>query len=149
MIVESFEDASDLMGDVSIEDITEELFKAVRVNMNHQQKEAELWRSQRNTHNEAERNLRGHNEEELKLATREMTKRRRNYRARRITQEVQRVKNNQLVGDAQQCEEDGLATRDKQKWKNELERCLRKKYQDDEMKIEKEREKRNWWMGGK
>ena len=42
MIVESFEDASDLMGDVSIEDITEELFKAVRVNMNHQQKEAEL-----------------------------------------------------------------------------------------------------------
>ena len=72
-----------------------------------------------------------------------MTKRRRNYRARRITQEVQRVKNNQLVGHAQQCEEDGLATRDKQKWKNELERCLRKKYQDDEMKIEKEREKRN------
>ena len=47
---------------------------------------------------------------------------------------MQRVKNNQLVGEAQQCEEDGLATRDKPKWKNELERCLRKRCLDDDEK---------------
>ena len=143
--VESFEDASDLMCDVSIEDIAEELSNAVRVNLNHSEKEAELWRNQRNTNNEAERNLRGHNEEELMLATREMPNRSKKYRARRITQEVQRVKNNQLVGHAQQCEEDGLATRDKPKWKNELERCLRKRCRDDDEK--KARREIDEWEG--
>ena len=55
-------------------------------------------------------------------AKREMKRQRRKYRTRRITQEVQGVKNNQFVCHALQCEEDGLATRDRYKWIFEEER---------------------------
>ena len=48
-------------------------------------------------HLEAEKNLKGKESEELKVAKRELSKQRRKYKARRIMQETQKVKSKQTV----------------------------------------------------
>ena len=138
MIVESLEDASDLMDHVSIEDNSQELSNAVSaIKFDSSGKGSRIVKNSRE-HIQAERNLRGQSEEELMLAKREIKRQRRKYGTRIITQEMQGVKKNQFVCHALQCEEDGLAARGRQKWKIELERYSRKKYQDG-----KEGEERN------
>ena len=73
-------------------------------------------------HLEAEKNLRGKESEELKIAERELTKQRRKYKVRRILQETQKAKSKQNICNSLFCEKKGESTSDKQKWKEELER---------------------------
>ena len=80
----------------------------------------------------------------MKLAQRELTKQRRRYRARRIILEVQEVKNKHIVCHELHCEEEDAVTSVRQKWKKELERYSRMKYQDDEMKKMARRELEEW-----
>ena len=77
------------------------------------------------------------------LAKREIKRQRRKYGIRIITQEMQGVKKNQFVCHALQCEEDGLATRDRHKWKNWKD-IRGEKYQDDEMEKKAKREIDEW-----
>ena len=78
------------------------------------------------------------------MVKRALTRQRRKYKARRIIQEVQKGKKHQFVCRVLHCEENDMATRDRQTWKNELERYSRKKYQDDEMKTKAKRELVEW-----
>ena len=73
------------------------------------------------------------------MAKRELTKQRR-YRAKRIIQEVQKVKKKQTACHALYCEKERGPTSDRQKWKEELERYSRNKYQDEEMGIKAKKE---------
>ena len=90
-------------------------------------------------HLEAEKNLKGKEGEELKIS-----KQRRKCKARRILQEAQKVKSKQNVCHSVYCEREGEITGDKQRWKEELERYSKKKYQDAEMR-EKAKEELDEW----
>ena len=85
-------------------------------------------------HLEAEKNLRGKDSDVLKMATRKLTKQRRRYIARRIMQEMPKVKNKQAACQALDCGKEGETTSDKQNgrrsWKDST-----NKYQDDEMRM--------------
>ena len=96
MLVGGLEDAEDLMGNINIEDIAENLPMAARA-IEFESSGGERAKMVKKTkeHLDAEKNLRGKDGEELKMAKRELTKQRRRYRARRIMQEVQKVKNKQ------------------------------------------------------
>ena len=131
----SLEDAQDLMGEISIEDKTKNLPKAARAIEFESTGGRNKLTKKTKGHVEAQRNLRRKDGDELKLANKELTKQRRRYKARRIMQEMQKVKNKPFVCQALYCkEEEGHATTDRQKWKEELGRYLRKKYQDEEMR---------------
>ena len=85
-------------------------------------------------HLEAEKILRGKDGDELKMTETELTKQRRRYRAIKIMQEMQKVKNKKVGCHALFSEEkEGEIISDRQKWKEELERRSRNKYQDEEM----------------
>ena len=91
-------------------------------------------------HLEPEKNSRGRVGDELKMSERELANQRRKYRARRIIQEMQKVKNEQMICHALYCWKEGETTSDKQKWKEELERYSRNKYQDEEMRMKARKE---------
>ena len=92
MIVVSLEDAEDLILDLSIEDITNSLLKAARaVDFDSTEGRNKLTKETKE-HAEAERNLREKDGDELKLAKRELNKHGRRYKARRVIQEMQKVK---------------------------------------------------------
>ena len=95
-------------------------------------------------HLEAEKNLRGKEGDALKITKRELTKQRRRYKARRIIQEVQKAKKKQNACRELPCEKEGGKASDRQKWKEELERYSRKKYQDDGMNAKAEKELEEW-----
>ena len=93
-------------------------------------------------HLEAEKKLRGTDGDELKMAKRELTKQRRRYRARRIMQEMQNVKK-QAGCQVLFCEK-GETMSDRQKWKEELERYSRNKYQDEDMRMRARKDVDDW-----
>ena len=95
-------------------------------------------------HLEAEKNLRGKEDEGLKVAKRELSKQRRKYKARRILQETQKVKCKQNICHSLYCERQGGTTSNKQQWKEELKRYAKDKYQDDEMKKKTHKELDEW-----
>ena len=94
-------------------------------------------------HLEAEKNLRGKEGDALTMAKRELTKQRRRYKARRIMQEVQKAKKKQNACHELYCEKGG-ETSDRQKWKEELERYSRKRYQDEAMHAKAKKELEEW-----
>ena len=128
----SLEAAEDVMGEVSIEDITECIPKAAStVDIESAgrrnrlvKKTAELL--------EAERNLRGKIEEELKDAEKELGKQRRKYRARRIIQSLQEKQNQNEVCVTLYCENEKRTTCDRQKMERGAVKYSRSKYQDEE-----------------
>ena len=56
-----------------------------------------------------------------KAAKENLSKQRRKYKARRILQEMQKVKSKQIVCHDLYCEREGETTSDRQKWKEEFE----------------------------
>ena len=58
--------------------------------------------------------------------------------------ERENIKSKQTVCQALYCESEGGTTSDRQKWKEELERYSRNKYQDDEMKKKAKKELDEW-----
>ena len=103
MIVESLEDAEDPMGDISIEAITKNLPNAAKAIECESTRGGNRLIKKTKEHLEAEKNLRGKDGDELKMAKRELTKQRRRYTARRIMQEMQKVKNKQAGCQALFC----------------------------------------------
>ena len=59
-------------------------------------------------------------------------------------QEMQKVKNKQAGCQALFSEKEGETTSDRQKWKEELERYSRNKYQDEEMRMKARKELDEW-----
>ena len=59
-------------------------------------------------------------------------------------QGMQKVKNKQATSQALYCEKEGENTSDRQKWKEELERYSRNKYQDEEMRMKARKELDEW-----
>ena len=92
MLVADLEDAEDLMGTISIEDMVKNLPRAARATEFESSSGggAKMVKKTKE-HFDAEKNLRGKYDDELEIAKRELTKHRRKYRARRIMQEVQKV----------------------------------------------------------
>ena len=144
MIVGSQEDAEDLMGDISIEDITKNLPRAARAVEFESTGGGNKLVKKTEEHLEAEKNLQGKDGDELRMAKRELTEQRRRYRTRRIMQEMQKVKNKQAACQALYCEKEGETTSDRPKWKEELERYSRNKYQDEEMRMKARKELDEW-----
>ena len=99
-------------------------------------------------HLEAERRLRGKEGDALKMANRELTKQRRRHRARRIIQEVQKAKKKHNACHELYCDKGGK-TSERQKWKEELERYSRKKYQDEGMNSKAKEELEEWGERGR
>ena len=122
MIVGSLEDAEDLMENISIEDVTKNLPRAARAVEVESTAGGNKLVKKTKEHLEAEKNLQGKTGDELKMAKRELTKQRRRYRARRLMQEMQKVKNKQAG-------------------------CQRNKYQDDEMRMKARKEIDEWEEG--
>ena len=114
-IVGSLEDAEDLMGDISIEDITKNLPSAAGAVEFESTGGSNKLVKKTKEHLEAENHLRGKDGEELKVAKRELTEQKRRYRARRIIQEMQKVKNKQAGCQALYCDNEGETTSDRQK----------------------------------
>ena len=76
-IVGSLENVEDLMGDVSIEDIVRRICRVLPERLNFRislEEEGTSWLRRRKEHLEAEKNLRGKQVEEPKMAKRELTK---------------------------------------------------------------------------
>ena len=119
------------------------IYRWLRAQLNLDQQEDKKAVKSTQAHLEAERTLRGKDAEELKIANRELAKQRR-YRARRIIQEMQRVKNKQPACHALYCERERETTIDRQTWKEELERFSRNKHQDDEMRKKAKKELDDW-----
>ena len=92
MILGSLEDTEDLILDLSIEDITKTLPKAARAIDFDSTEGRHKLRKETKEHAEAEANLRVKDGDELKLAKKELNKQGRRYKARRVTQEIQKVK---------------------------------------------------------
>ena len=82
LIVGSLEDAEDPMGDISIEDITKNLPNAAKATEFESIGGGNKLVKKTEEHLETEKNLRGKDGEELKMAKRVLTKQRRRYRAR-------------------------------------------------------------------
>ena len=75
---------------------------------------------------------------------RELVKQRKKYRARRIIQEMQKVKNKHAGCQALHCEKEKATTSDRQKRKEELERYSRNMCQDEEMRVKAKSELDEW-----
>ena len=95
MIVGSLEGAADLMGDINIEDVTKNLRNAARAVEFESSGGRNKLVKRTIEHLEAERTLRGKDGNELKMSETKLTRQRRTYRARRIMQDVQKVKKEQ------------------------------------------------------
>ena len=103
------------MGDINIEDIAKNLPRGSRaVEFESSGGGGNKLVKKTKEHLEAEKNLRGKDGDELKMAKRELTKQRRRYRARRIMQEMQKGTNKLLV---MHCtvKKEGGTTSDRQK----------------------------------
>ena len=108
MLVAGLEDAEDLMGDISIEDMVKNLPRAARaIEFESSRGGGAKMVKKTKEHLDAEKNLRGKDDDELKMAKRELTKHRRRYRARRIMQEVQKVMKNTNACHKLYCENEG------------------------------------------
>ena len=139
------EDAEDLMGDINIEGILENLPMAARaIEFEFSRGGGAKMVKKTEEHLEAEKNLRGKEGDALKITKRELTKQRRRYKARRIIQEVQKANKKLNACHELHCEKEGGKTSDRQKWKEELERYSRKKYQDDGMNAKAKKELEEW-----
>ena len=100
--MESLEDVEDVMGGISIEDITNNLPNAARaVEFESTEGGNELVKKTKE-----QPNLQGKIGEYLKEAKREQAKQRRKYRARRIIQEMQEVTNKHAGCQATFCEKE-------------------------------------------
>ena len=108
---------------VKLEDITKKLPSAARAVEFEPTGGGNKLVKKTKEHLEAEKNLRGKDGEELKIASRELTKQRRKYRARRIMQEMQKVKNKQAGSQALFCEKEET-TSDRQKLGGGAEKIL-------------------------
>ena len=118
--VEGLEAAEDVMGDVSIDDMTECIPKAARAVEFESAGGGGGVKLVKKTkgHLEAEKNFRGRTGEELKEAKRNLAKQSRKYRARRTIQELQEVTNKTEGCHTLYCANEGT-TSDMQKWKDE------------------------------
>ena len=141
-IVGSLEDAEDPMGDVSIEGITKKLLNAARAVDFESIGGGNRLIKKTKEHLEAEEKLRGTDGDELKIAKRELIKQRRRYRARRMMQEMQKVQKE--AGCQALFVKKGETVSDRQKWKEELERYSRNKYQDEEMSMKTRKDVDEW-----
>ena len=138
-LMTALDDAEDLMGDINIEDNVENLSIAATIKGGGAKRVKKT-----KEHLEAEKNLRGKGADALTKAKRELTKQRRRYKARRITQEVEQAKKKQNACREVHFEKEGGKTTDRQKWKEELKTYSRKKYQDDEMNAKAKKELEEW-----
>ena len=86
--MESLEDAEDMMGHLSIEDITKKLQMAARAFGFESTGGRNSMVRKTREHLEAEMNLKGTEGDKLKIAKRKLSKQRRTYKARRILQET-------------------------------------------------------------
>ena len=108
MLVGSLDDAEDLMGDIRIKDIAKNLPRAARaIEFESSRGGGNKLVKKTKEHLEAERKVRGKDGDALQMTERELTKQRRRYRARRIMQEVQKVKNKQAACHTLYCEKGG------------------------------------------
>ena len=108
MLVAGLEDAEDLLSDISIEDMVKNLPTAARaIEFESSRGEGAKMVKKTKEHFDAEKNLRGKDDDELKMAKKELTKHRRRYRARRIMQEVQKVMKNTNACHKLYCENEG------------------------------------------
>ena len=145
MLVAGLRDAEDLMDDISIEDMVKNLLRSARAIELESSRGGEAKMMKKTKERlDVEKNSRGKDGDELKMARRELTKQRRKYRARRIMQEVQKVKNKQTACHGLYCRKEGGKTSGRQQWKEELERYSRIKYQDEEMRIKAKNELEEW-----
>ena len=107
MIVESLEDAEDVMGEVSIDDITKCIPKASRAVHVESAGGGNKLVKRKKGHLEGENNLRGTIRKEMKETQRQLAKQRK-YKARRTIQELLKMKNTDAGCHALYCVQEGV-----------------------------------------
>ena len=137
-------DLEDVMGEISIDDITKNTPKAARAVDFESSGGGNKLAKKTKERLESEKKFWWKAGEELKEAKRNLAKQRRKYRARKIIQKMQKVNNRHAGCHALFFCVKKRTLSDRQKWKEELERYSREKYQDEEMRTKAKKELDQW-----